>query len=137
MSEGGRAIRRGLVVAIAVWSLFSACVYVFSGMQILLMSSFETRVVDGRVGTQYVPHFLYGAFLLLYAAFLAVTGHGLLREKDWGWRLGMVAGAIPILFAVLDARRREWGFLAYDLGYSAFVLGSLLWVRRSGAAENK
>jgi len=135
VSGAGPAVRRGLVVAIAVFNIFSSCIYLFMGILSLVAATYETPVSGGRVGTQYARPAIYAVFLILYGIFLVVGASGLLREKDWGWWAGIAAGSIPILFAGVDLYRHSWGILAFDLIYASSVLGCLLWVRKADAQE--
>ncbi len=132
MSGAGPALRRGLVVAIAGFNIFSACIYVFWGILNVIAAFYETPVSGGKVGTQYLKPALFAIFVILYGLFLVVCAAGLLREKNWGWWAGIVAGGISLLFAVRDLFLHAWGSLAVDLAYSAVVIGGLLWVRRGG-----
>ena len=134
MSGPGPAVRRGIVVAIAGFNIFSACIYLFWGILNVIAAFYETPVADGRVGTQYVKPALFAFFVILYGIFLAVCASGLLREKTWGWWCSIVAGGFLALFALKDLARHAWGLAAFDVLAAALVIGGLLWVRRADGA---
>ena len=124
MTDSGAKLRRGILIGVVAWSLFTALIFAVFGGGILMSRAYDAADTPA----------VFGIVYLAYAIFLMAFASGLLQEKPWAWYAGFVAAGISILLGVQRIVAHAWGTAAFDLLYGSVLAGTLLWARKAGQA---